>query len=182
MAGVYLARIDAGGLLPTCKAVIAHGALLHYVLLMLGNALPSDLVVDGVLRLLPVKRAYAVIRTCGHAHTAPDALIVVLAHGTGLGILERGTYWTHLHAGGVLAVLTCNRIVQPMQRVGIGAARRVRTVATVGKQVIPSNIVRNVVLDLACENACLATIARRGIDDEPQAACDARTLGFASHG
>ena len=69
-----------------------------------------------------------------------------------------------------------------MEGVRIRAPRRVRAVTAVGEQVVPPNTVRNVVFDLASENACLATEAHRGIDDETVAAHGLRAIGIAFHG
>ena len=159
--------MHAGRFFALGYAVIAERALLHHVLLVRRHVLAAYGVVHVVLRLFPVERAHARVGAGRHAHAAADALVVVLAHHTGLRVLVGGAHGAHLHARGVLAVLAGHGEIAVLQLVRIAAADHVpiHFAAVVAQDAVPPRIGRNVVFDFARHRAHVASYALLGVDD-----------------
>ena len=76
-------------------ALVAERALLHDMLLVRRDVRITRGKVNGMMWLFPVEAAHPGVGACAHAHAATDALVVVLAHDTRLGILVGRTPTGH---------------------------------------------------------------------------------------
>ena len=103
--------------------MVTESALLNHVLLVLRNIRPAELEVHMVLGLFPVKGSHAVVGTCGHAHTAANAFIVVLAHHAGFTIFIRSTNWADLNARRILAMLAVDGIISKLKAIRVCQAQ-----------------------------------------------------------
>ena len=126
----------------------AHRALLHHVLLMRRHVGIAHSMADRMLRLFPVERANARVRTRRHAHAATDALIVVLTNRTGFRIFVRCSNRAHLHARRILAMLARNSDILHRQ-IRVCSRRSVGIVPAIRQDAVPPNTVRQVVLHFA---------------------------------
>ena len=146
------ANVNACGILPSRQTMPAHSALFHHVFLVRRHVLASVTHLNGIARLLPVEAAHARVGARRHAHAAADALVVVLPHHARLRVLVGGAHGTHLHAGGVLAMLAVHRELHH-RKIWIIAGRGVFSSSAVCKNTIPERTVRNVIFQLASHDA-----------------------------
>src|SRR5699024_2639358 len=133
-------------------------ALLHHVLLVRRHVGVARGEVHGIARLVPVEAAHAGVGAGAHAHAAADALVVVLAHHARLRGLVGGAHRTHVHAGGVLAMLAAHRHVTHAH-VGVRTRGRVHGVPALGQGTRPENAFGNVVGHFAGNRAGVAANA-----------------------
>ena len=157
------AQVHAGGHFAASLALVAERAFLHRMLLVRRSIGVAYSEVHRVRRLLPIEGANARIGAGRDAHTAADALVVILADDTRFGIIIRCANGAHLRACGVFAMLATHGDVAHLN-VGERALRGVGRVAAIGQSARPENAFGHVIGDFARRGARIAAHATLGVN------------------